>query len=427
MTLCARRPPCGTCGGISSASELDQEGWNGADPKEAPREEAVSTRSVRCSRLRTVPLVALAGLALAVSLAAAPVTPLAAAAGASTPAASHTVWLCRPGQADDPCTANLADTSVTASGSTTVTTAHPAAASKFDCFYVYPTVSAQTTPNANLQIQTTETATAMEQASRFSQDCRVWAPMYRQRTVASLFKNDPEANQVAYASLLSGWKDYLAHYNHGRPIVFIGHSQGAAMLIRLLRQEIDPNPALRKLMVSAIILGGNVTVPVGKDVGGSFSHIPTCGSPQQTGCVIAYSSFGSTPPNPSLFGRPGTGVSSLSDQTASKGLQVVCVNPVTFSSAVGPLQPYFLSATSSVPGVKVSTPWVSYPGLYTAQCQSVGGATSLQVIPTGVAGDPRPKVTASLGPLWGYHLDDVNLALGNLVSDVAREEAAFHG
>ena len=104
---------------------------------------------------------------------------------------------------------------------------------------------------------------------------------------------------------------------------------------------------------------------------------------------------------------------------------MVCVNPVNFSSAKAPLLPYFLSVTSSVPGVKVTTPWVSYPGLYTAQCQSVGGATSLQVIPTGIPGDPRPKVSASLGPVWGYHLVDVNLALGNLVRDVAREEAAY--
>jgi hypothetical protein len=48
------------------------------------------------------------------------------------------------------------------------------------------------------------------------------------------------------------------------------------------------------------------------------------------------------------------------------------------------------------------------------------------VIPTGVPGDRRPTVTASLGPAWGYHLEDVNLALGNLVSDVAVEEGAYH-
>ena len=36
-------------------------------------------------------------------------------------------------------------------------------------------------------------------------------------------------------------------------------------------------------------------------------------------------------------------------------------------------------------------------------------------------------MTASLGPDWGYHADDVNLALGNLVQDVAQEETAYSG
>jgi hypothetical protein len=254
--------------------------------------------------------------------------------------------------------------------------------------------------------------------------------MYRQRTVASLakgFGNDPAADQVAYASLLSGWRDYLADDNDGHPIIFIGQSQGAAMLIRLLRRQIDPSSTLRRRLVSAIILGGNVQVPKGKTVGGSFTHIPTCASAHATGCVIAYSSFGTTPPPSSYFGRPGQGVSLQSGQTTSKGEQVACVNPFDFSNAEGSLLPYFLtaSATSNVPGVNVTTPWVSFPGLYTARCESKEGATWLQVTSTAASGDPRPTVTASLGPDWGYHADDVNLALGNLVKDVAAEEAAY--
>jgi hypothetical protein len=374
----------------------------------------------------TAPARWVSGLVLVALVAAAPVA-AGADAKATRGTASKTVWLCRPGEADEPCMSDLSSTTVTAGGATTVVpaTAPPATAAKFDCFYVYPTVSAQTTPNANLEVQSTETTTAENQAARFSQVCRVWAPMYRQRTVASLARDEPGANRIAYKSLVKGWDDYLTHYNDGRPIIFIGHSQGAAMLIRLLQDKVDRDARLRKLMVSAILLGGNVTVPVGKRVGGSFRHIPTCASAGETGCVIAYSSFGSAPPAGSLFGRPGTGVSSLSDQTASAGLQVVCVNPATFSLASGALSPYFLTVASPVPGVKVSTPWVSFPGLYAARCASTGGATTLQVVSTAVAGDPRPRVAASLGLTWGYHLDDVNLALGNLVFDVSREEASY--
>jgi hypothetical protein len=191
-----------------------------------------------------------------------------------------------------------------------------------------------------------------------------------------------------------------------------------------LRTQVDPSPRLRKQLVSAIILGGNVQVPTGRRVGGSFQHIPTCASATSTGCVIAYSTFGSTPPPAALFGRPGQGVSAQSGQTTTTGQQVACVNPATFSSSAGPLQPYFLAGGAKVPGVPVTTPWVTFPGLYTAQCRFSTGATWLQVTATPASGDPRPTVTDSLGPLWGYHLVDVNIALGNLVRDVAVEESA---
>ncbi len=185
-------------------------------------------------------------------------------------------------------------------------------------------------------MQPAERAAAIVQASRFSQRCTVWAPMYRQVTVAGLGHAGTAALAIAYASLLSAWQDYLAHDNHGRPIVFIGHSQGSAMLIRLLQTQVDPSPSLRRRMVSAILLGGNVQVPTGRRVGGTFRNIPTCSAASQTGCVIAYSSFGSPPPANSLFGRAGSGVSLLSGQGGAGSQQVACVNPVTFSSQVGP-------------------------------------------------------------------------------------------
>ncbi|HEY1827941.1 MAG TPA: DUF3089 domain-containing protein [Acidimicrobiales bacterium] len=351
-----------------------------------------------------------------------------ATARAST---SSTVWLCNPTKSPDPCAGSRAATSVTASGTTAAVTAPKSStASRFDCFYVYPTVSSESGLNANLVIQGVEVAAAREQVSRFSQVCRVWAPMYRQRTLGSLLSGglggDSGANNIAYNSLLSAWKDYIKHDNGGRPIVFIGHSQGAAILIRLLRSVVDPSAALRKKMVSAIILGGNVQVPVGKKVGGSFRHIPVCTSAASTGCVIAYSSFNTTPPADTLFGRPGQGVSLQSQQTKSKGQQVVCVNPVNFSSTVAATStPFFLAAASRTKGVSVSTPWVTYPGLYTVGCAHSGNATWLQVSAGAAANDPRPVVVPDQGPTWGLHVNDVNLTLGNLVLDVAYQEAAY--
>lgn len=371
---------------------------------------------------------AVSSLLVLVQAEAAP-APVAAAARPAQ-ASSRTVWLCRPGRAPDPCAMPRTATSVSGTGATRVVTAPTSrTATRFDCFYVYPTVSTESGTNSDLTVQPAEMAAASSQASRFSQVCNVWAPMYRQATSSALARGQatsPAVVATALQSLTAAWKDYLAHDNHGRPIVFLGHSQGAAMLIRLLETQVDPSPRLRALMVSALILGGNVQVPAGRTVGGSFRSIPTCESPSQTGCVIAYSTFGATPPASAFFGRPGQGVSLQSGQTATAGQQVVCVDPVTFSSRSGALQPFFLTATSRPRGVRVTTPWVTYPGLYTAQCRQSSGASWLQVTATGAAtGDPRPTVSAVFGPTWGYHLADVNLGLGNLVSDVSRQEAAY--
>jgi hypothetical protein len=342
--------------------------------------------------------------------------------------AAGTVWLCRPGLASDPCTHRLSTTSVPAAGPRAVTTPTPAADPAFDCFYLYPTVSNQPTDNSDLTVQPAEIGEAVAQASPFSTLCRVWAPMYRQRTEASLAKglgDDPTADAVAYDSVLASWKDYLAHFNHGRPVVFIGHSQGAAMLIRLLSSQVDPNKQLRGRMVSAIIAGGNVAVPDGKEEGSTFAHLPLCTAAGQTSCVIAYSSFPRRPPVDSLFGRPGQGVSLQSGQTARSGVHVACTNPAALGGGTGALQPRFLTVTMPPPAPAVATPWVTYPGLYSATCSSAGGATWLQVTDVGGPHDARPVVTETLGPTWGYHLDDINLALGNLLRDVGLQERSY--
>ncbi len=355
------------------------------------------------------------------------VASLLAGCGSSSKAtASSTVWLCRPGMANDPCTVNLNATVVGPTGARTAQPAQPAANPPYDCFYVYPTVSAEKGDNADLAVQPAETFVAIEQAARFSQVCRVWSPMYRQATLRSIADGKAitaNVNTIAYNSLLSGWQDYLEHDNHGRPIIFIGHSQGAAMLIQLLQRQVDGNAALRARTVSAIVLGGNVVVPTGKTVGGSFQHLPACQSVHSTGCVIAYSSFSTTPPTNSLFGRPGQGVSLQAAQTDRAGLQVVCVNPADIGGKPAPLDPYF-GVPAASPGGQPS--WYTYPDLYSAGCTTGNGATWLQVNDIAAPGDKRPRVTAADGPAWGLHVDDVNLALGNLVNDVRQQEAAWH-
>ena len=334
-----------------------------------------------------------------------------------------TVWLCRPGLAPDPCAGAQRTAVEAADGLRTIEPAIAPRNSRFDCFYVYPTVSTEPKSNSDLTVQPAEVNVAMDQAAPFSQVCDVWAPMYRQITVDGLGKAyiDPAPGKIAYSSLLSAWKDFIAHYDNGRPIIFIGHSQGSSMLIRLLQAEVDPKRALRHRTVVAILAGGNVTVPIGREVGATFRYLPLCTSPRQTGCVIAYSSFPAEPPANADFGRPGQGVSIYSGQTATTGVEVACVNPASLDGGSADLLLYFPVARTSAVGAS----WVIYPRMYSASCQSRGGATWLEVRKIASGLDVRPQLTESLGPAWGYHLVDINLALGNLIADVRGEQTAY--
>jgi hypothetical protein len=342
--------------------------------------------------------------------------------------ASGVEWLCRPGLTSDPCTSDLTAVVASGSGQPTVRRETPATNAPIDCFYVYPTVSQQPTVVANRSIDQDEITAAIDQVSRFSPVCNVYAPVYRQLTSQAI-TNPTEITaadiQIGFSDVVAAWKDYVANDNHGRGVVLIGHSQGAAMLIGLVHNEIDPQPSARHLLVSAVLLGGNVVVPTGRLVGGSFAHVPACTSATETGCVIAYSSYLEQPPPDSLFARVGTGVSLLDPvpSPAGAGFQVLCVNPAAPGGGVGALDAFFPLSQDPIAGV--TTPWIEETNLYSGQCETAGGATWLQVHAPIHPGDARKLVTEELGPSWGLHLVDVNLAVGNLVSLVTSEARAY--
>jgi hypothetical protein len=345
-----------------------------------------------------------------------------------------TVWLCRPGLPADPCTSGLATTVVMPDGTTHVERAHPASRARIDCFYVYPTVSGQPGVNANLAIGLRERLVAVAQASRFSQVCRVYAPVYRQITLNALRhpRRITHADAlIAYDGVRSAFRDYLEHYNNGRGIAFIGHSQGATILIHLLRSEVDANPTLRRRLVSALLLGGNLTVARSRAVGGDFAHIPACRSSRQTGCVIAYSSFTSRPPPNSQFGRTtsNAGVRLLTPPRHSDHLRIMCVNPASPAGGTAALDPYLpslaLAFLSHGRAPRVRTPWVAFPGEYTARCESSGNATWLQVTRVGGRTGRQPLLTALPDAPLGLHILDMNIALGNLIQ-LLRQEARIY-
>jgi len=355
------------------------------------------------------------------------------------------VWVCRPGAAADPCAASLGATAVTAAGTLQPASfPHSAIASKFACFYVHGSDGLTGTGNTSLAVTKVDLAVAVEQAAPFSRVCQVWAPAYRSQTLPAVQKGLDGDNAllrstfiIAYDSVLPAWRWFLAHTG-GKPVVLIGDSQGSAILIHLISARLDSEPAVLRRILVAILVGGNLQVPAGATVGATFTRVPLCTARTQARCAIAFSSYPSQPPPDSVFGRPGQGVSLQSGQTARAGQQVACVNPAALGGGAGDLDPYLFTATQTarLPGYErlteqVSTPWVTYPGLYTARCEEGGGASWLQISSVAGSGHTRPVVSANhldglgdTGPAWGYHGYEYALTLGNLLRDVAGEETA---
>lgn len=335
-------------------------------------------------------------------------------------------WLCKPGKQGDLCTeTDLDATVVQADGTTEVETFTPADDPPVDCFYVYPTISADPSPNSDLVPGPEERGITAGQAARLGEVCRVFAPMYRQNTLASMMgavESDlsrEERAEIAYADVLDAWKHYIANENDGRGVILIGHSQGTGMLRQLIAEEIDDEPALRDRLVSAMLIGLTVAVPPGEDVGGDFDNVPLCRAADQTGCVITYASFRSTSPPPpnSFFGR-----------AEDEGMVAGCTNPAALGGGSGELKPYFLSnepafADPARNAAEVTTDYVSLPGLLTAECVERDGFSYLEITVNSDPADPRADdIGGDLTPEWGLHAVDVHAAMGNLV-EIARAQA----
>ncbi|MBO9709711.1 MAG: DUF3089 domain-containing protein [Caulobacter sp.] len=344
-------------------------------------------------------------------------------------------WLCRPGR-QDACALDQTTTVVAADGKTTTETFKADPKAPVDCFYVYPTVSTDTGMNSDMVADLPEKSVVNQQLARFGKVCRLYAPLYRQVTLAALRKvmmgqaSGADA-QLAYDDVRDAWNDYLARDNKGRGVVLIGHSQGSRILLDLIAKEIDGKP-VQKQVVSALILGMNTPVDPAKD---SYGSLPLCRKAGQTGCVISYVSFraDSPPPASSRFGK-----------VEQPGLKAACVNPAALAGGSAPLHGYFSNMTIMGTPMKPATVWtktstpetpfVSLPGLVSGECVEKDGFDYLAVTVHGDPADARaddiPGDLLVLGVRlkdWGLHLVDVNLTMGDLVEVVGVQAKAYAG
>jgi hypothetical protein len=340
------------------------------------------------------------------------------------------LWLCRPDLPGDPCHGDLTATEIHPDGSRTIVPHVPAADPKVDCFYVYPTVDMRLLSGNHADLTHVEpmVSVLVAQAARFTEACAVYAPLYRQVTIGTYLRS-ASGREPYFATAFSDVEDaflhYLGQYNHGRKVVLVGHSQGAEMVVRLVQQVFEHDPAMLERLLVAMPIGGQVEVPRGQTTGGTFATVPVCTRPEQVGCVVAFRSY-----------RDGADVSVPWGSELRPGDDMVCVNPANvggasrrwFSQTVLPVT---AKSTGRVHGIEgVATPFVLYRDLYAGQCrEGPGGFDYLAVSELRAPGDVRVS-PLDLGSFWldtslGLHILDMQFPQGDLIDLVARKAAAL--
>ena len=342
-------------------------------------------------------------------------------------------WLCHPAlaDADNVCASNLDTTRVFADGSTEIEPHIRETEPKVDCFYVYPTGSFDPGINSDLEEGPEEITFTLTQAARYSRFCRVFAPVYRQSTLAAIIGGVYDQGvPTAYADVLDSFKQYMGNDNKGRGFILIGHSQGAQHLIQLIAETIENDEYLLQHLVSAHLIGLPLRKPVGADIGGDFQQVPVCRTSDQTGCAVNYSTYRDSDPELAaglaFFGTP------RNDLTA------MCTNPAALTGGSASLNAYFPVDTSlidpflvqrvdggpyanSASAPPITTPFYAMPDFISGQC--VLDDNGISYLEATVQADPLdPRADDFNGELagatfagWGLHLLDMTLPLGDLI------------
>jgi hypothetical protein len=253
------------------------------------------------------------------------------------------------------------------------------------------------------------------QAGRLTSRCRLFAPVYRQITSAGLRQDMENGAHLdftgPYRDVRDAWRWYMAHENHGRGVVLVGHSQGTIVLQRLIAEEMDGKPSQR-LLVSAFLAGDPLlAVPQGARVGGVFKSTPLCASAAEVGCVYVWADYlaGDTDAERHFGRKPGA------------GLVAGCVDPAAPSGGAGGLKAY-LPRPGDAP--LSDPPWVEVVGQLSVSCVDgpANDVAEVRVLPGRFAERLTLALARPTGtPGWGLHRLDVNLTQGDILDVIQAE------
>lgn len=257
-------------------------------------------------------------------------------------------------------------------------------------------------------------------ASPFNRSIDLWAPRYRQAAFGAFLTDAPEATRaldLAYGDVLQAFDYFLETVDKNRPIVLAGHSQGAYLLTRLLRERVAGKPLARRI-VAAYAIGWPVSPK--RDL--PAMGLPACAAPAQTGCLVSWLSFAEPADTGMvlkayarhhLLGEAPVSAAASNPATEPPLIgDFLCTNPLT--GTVGGAAKAKANLGTLVPSAKLKSGKLT-PGMVPARC-GPGGFLLI--------GEP-PELGPFVLPGNNYHVYDIPLFWANLRADAARREQAW--
>ncbi len=295
------------------------------------------------------------------------------------------------------------------------------AAGPADVFFVHPTTfdggrdwNGPITDRASLR--TLRRVMLPNYAGPFAALGRLYAPLYRQAslyTSLTLFDDAIEARQFAYNDVLAGFRRFRELSSADRPLIVVGVEQGGVLAARLLRDEIAPDPILRRRLVAAYLI--DTTVPA--DEYTVASVVPACAIASQMGCVLAWMPVDRLDFVRAERIRQRTRVWNRDGHLVSlAGREILCVNPVLGRATNERAEARSNVGAANATGLELGV----RPGFMARQVSAncVGGILRVS----------RPR-SQSLSPAgsWADRLKEppFNLFWGDLEADASRRLAAW--
>ena len=122
-----------------------------------------------------------------------------------------------------------------------------------------------------------------------SGDLNFFSPYYRQCSLQSFTSNDTLAKRlpIAIDDVKRAFEYYLNNINHDRPFILAGFSQGAMIVLELLKEM---SPHTSKRMIAAYVIGASIS----EQLASKCSNIVPASGSDDTGVTICYNSVRDT-------------------------------------------------------------------------------------------------------------------------------------